>query len=139
MSECIFCKIVSGHIPAYKIYENDHVLAFLDINPVSTGHTLVIPKVHAENLAQNSLEQAVQLMTVIHDLAPKIMIGVGAAGYNLGMNHGEVAGQDVLHTHLHIMPRQLGQARNFAKQQVSSEELAKVAAQITACLSESKI
>lgn len=127
MINCLFCKIVAGEIPAQKIYENDRVLAFLDIGPVSPGHTLVIPKAHAENLAAGSVDDACALMTAIHDLAPKITQAVGADGYNLGMNHGEAAGQDVFHTHLHIMPRQAGMARAFIKTHPSAEELTKVA------------
>ena len=130
MSDCLFCKIIAGQIPAHKVYENDSVLVILDIGPVSTGHTLVIPKNHAENLAAGSVEDACALMTAIHDLAPKITKAVGGSGYNLGMNHGEVAGQDVLHTHLHIMPRKDGEPRNFVKQPVSQEELSKVAEMI---------
>lgn len=134
MTDCLFCKIIAGKIPAHKVYENDRVLAFLDIGPVSTGHTLVIPKTHAENLAAGSVEDACALMTVIHDLAPKITQAVGGSGYNLGMNHGEAAGQDVLHTHLHIMPRQADQPRNFVKQHPAQEELGKVAEQIRTSL-----
>jgi histidine triad (HIT) family protein len=131
MTDCIFCKIVNGEISSYTVYENDKVKAFLDINPVSPGHTLVIPKAHAENLAANSLEDAYALIAAIHDLAPKITRAVGASGYNLGMNHGLAAGQDVLHTHLHIMPRRDGQPRNFVKTKISSEELAKISQAIT--------
>lgn len=132
MNDCLFCKIVAGDIPAQKVYENDRVLAFLDIGPVSEGHTLVIPKAHAENLAAGSIEDATALMVAIHELAPKITQALGAAGYNLGMNHGEAAGQDVLHTHLHIMPRQAGQPRNFVKTHPSQEELTQVADKIRA-------
>ena len=134
MTDCLFCKIIAGQIPAHKVYENDRVLAFLDIGPVSTGHTLVIPKTHAENLAAGSVEDACALMTAIHDLAPKITQAVGGSGYNLGMNHGEAAGQDVFHTHLHIMPRQAGEPRNFVKQHPAQEELGKVAEQIRTSL-----
>jgi len=130
MTDCLFCKMVTGEIPAHKIYENDRVLAFLDIGPVSPGHTLVISKAHAENLAANTVEDACALMTAIHDLAPKIARAVGASGYNLGMNHGEVAGQDVLHTHLHIMPRKEGEARAFVKTHPSQEELKGIAEKI---------
>jgi histidine triad (HIT) family protein len=130
MNDCLFCKIVAGIIPSHKIFENDRVFAFLDIGPVSPGHTLVITKAHAENLAANTVEDACALMVAIHDLAPKITQAVGAQGYNLGMNHGVAAGQDVLHTHLHIMPRQEGVAREFKKTHPSQEELAKVAEMI---------
>lgn len=134
MTDCLFCKIVAGAIPAHKIYEDDRILAFLDIGPVSTGHTLIVPKTHAENLAAGSVEDACALMTAIHDLAPKIVQAVGAVGYNLGMNHGEVAGQDVFHTHLHIMPRKEGEKREFVKTHPSQEELAAVADKIRAAL-----
>jgi histidine triad (HIT) family protein len=128
--DCLFCKIVAGVIPAHKIYENDKVFAFLDIGPVSPGHTLVITKAHAENLAENSLDDACALMAAIHDLAPKITAAVGAQGYNLGMNHGLAAGQDVMHTHLHIMPRKEGVAREFMKTHPTQAELAQVAEKI---------
>lgn len=127
MQDCLFCKIVRGEIPCYKVYEDDAVLAFLDIGPVSKGHTLVIPKEHAENLEAGNEETSASLMRVIHRLAPKIMSTLGASGYNLGMNHGEIAGQEVMHTHLHIMPRYDGQVRSFTKTHPSSEELQAVA------------
>ncbi|MFA5946955.1 MAG: HIT family protein [Patescibacteria group bacterium] len=131
---CIFCEIVAGNIPALKIYENDKVIAFLDINPVAKGHTLVIPKNHANDLAAGSVEDSLELMKVIHDLAPKIVKAVGASGYNLGMNHGFDAGQEVLHTHIHIMPRYNGDVRSFVKTHPVKEELQAVADEIRAKL-----
>lgn len=128
--DCLFCKIIAGEIPSHKVYENDRVFAFLDINPVSEGHTLVIPKAHATDLAAGSVEDAQALMEAIHLLAPKIVQAMGGDGYNLGMNHGESAGQIVMHTHLHIMPRKAGTPRTFEKTQPSQEELAAVAAKI---------
>ena len=133
-TDCIFCKIVAGEIPSYKVYENDHVLAFLDIFPVSKGHTLVIPKAHAQDLAAGSVEDAVELMKTIHDLAPRLVKALGANSYNLGMNHGENAGQIVLHTHIHIMPRYDGVERTFVKTKPSQEELTVVAEEIRAKL-----
>ncbi|MFZ2681922.1 MAG: HIT family protein [Patescibacteria group bacterium] len=132
MTDCLFCKISAGEIPAHKVHENEHVLAFLDIGPVSPGHTLVISKAHAENLAVNTVEDAQALITAVHFLAPKIMQAVGADGYNLGMNHGESAGQDVMHTHLHIMPRKAGVPRTFTKTHPSDQELATIAMEIQA-------
>ena len=134
MPDCLFCRLVAGEIPAHKIYENDRVLAFLDIHPVSVGHTLVIPKAHAENLAANSLEDAKAMMEAIHMLAPLITRALGASAYNLGMNHGEDAGQDILHTHLHIMPRRPGEPRSFEKTSPSQEELKATAEKIRATL-----
>lgn len=132
MSDCLFCKIVAGEIPCQKIYENDHVLAFLDIFPVSKGHTLVIPKTHAQDLAAGTVDDAVELMKVIHDLAPKIVQSLGGTGYNLGLNHGTDAGQEVMHTHFHIMPRYANDDRKFIKAKASPEELQKVAEEIRA-------
>jgi histidine triad (HIT) family protein len=120
---CLFCRIIAKEIPAEIVFENSQVLAFLDIGPVSPGHTLVIPKEHAENLGQGTEQAATACMAAVHQLAPKIMLALGAQGYNLGMNHGEVAGQEVLHTHLHIMPRYTGQPRTFSKTHPTPAEL----------------
>lgn len=132
--DCLFCKIIAGQIPCHKLYEDEHVVAFLDIGPVSEGHTLVIPKTHAENLTEGSREDAERLLGVIHELAPKICKALGASGYNLGMNHGITAGQDVLHTHLHVMPRKDGEERRFVKMHPSQDELKAVAEKIRAAL-----
>lgn len=131
---CLFCKIIAKEIPAEIVFENEHVLAFLDISPVSEGHTLIVPKVHAENLSEGTSEVACQLMAAVHNLAPKILKAVEADGYNLGMNHGECAGQEVMHTHLHIMPRKTGMPRTFTKLRPSKEELAEAAQKIRANL-----
>ena len=132
MTDCLFCKIIAGTVPSHKIYENDHVYAFLDIGPVSKGHTLVIPKQHVSNLSAGSPEDAVELMKAVYLLGRKIMPALGATGYNLGMNHGADAGQDVFHTHLHIMPRYPGDERKFVKTFPSKEELSVVAEKIRA-------
>ncbi len=129
---CLFCSIVAGDIPCSKIYEDESVFAFLDIGPVSEGHTLVVPKVHAENLQAGSAPDAEALMAAVYRIAPSIMKAVGADGYNLGMNHGECAGQDVMHTHLHIMPRKNGVSRSFTKTHPSMEELTATAEKIRA-------
>ncbi len=127
---CLFCKIIAKEIPAEIVFENEHVLAFLDIGPVSEGHALLVPKTHAENLSQGSASDACELMRAVHVLAPKILKAVGADGYNLGMNHGTCAGQEVMHTHLHVMPRKNGMPRTFTKLRPSKEELREVAENI---------
>ena len=106
--ECIFCKIVSGEIPAAKVYEDGEMLAFLDHNPINPGHTLLIPKEHYDNLAETPPEVAANLMRAVPDLAKAIMKAVGAPAFNLGVNNGKEAHQVVFHTHLHIMPRHEG-------------------------------
>lgn len=123
---CIFCKIIAGELPCYKIYEDEDIIAFLDIGPVSEGHTLIVPKTHAENLGAGSSEDAARCIEVIHAIAPKILLAIGATGYNLGMNHGVIAGQDVMHTHFHLMPRKEGEERTFVKTHPSPDELAEI-------------
>ncbi|WP_416149185.1 HIT family protein [Salipaludibacillus sp. HK11] len=103
--DCIFCKIVNGEIPAAKVYEDEDVLAFLDLSQVTKGHTLVIPKNHEENIYELSEETAQKLFKVI----PKISNGIKAAynpiGLNILNNNGEAAGQSVYHYHMHLIPR----------------------------------
>ncbi len=103
--DCLFCRIIAGDIPAYKVYEDEQVLAFLDINPVNPGHTLVIPKTHFANFADTPVDVICQLMAVIKKITPAILNGVGASAFNLGLNNGQVAGQVIEHVHFHITPR----------------------------------
>jgi diadenosine tetraphosphate (Ap4A) HIT family hydrolase len=126
MNNCLFCSIIQRELPAEIVYEDDAVLAFLDIAPVTKGHTLFIPKEHAENLTENASVVAEALMRAVQKEAPRITEALGGTGYNLGMNHGVDAGQEVFHTHLHVMPRYAGMPRNFEKTSVSSEELAEI-------------
>ena len=105
MSDCLFCKIIAGEIPSVKVYEDDYVMAFLDINPVKAGHTLVVPKNHAPDIAESTNEDLSQVMAAVRMLAPKIKDVVGADGYNVTTNVGTAAGQSVFHTHFHIIPR----------------------------------
>lgn len=105
MSDCIFCKIINGEIPSAKVYENEHVLAFLDISQVTEGHTLVIPKIHKENVYELTPEIARNLFEVVPEIANAIKKAVNPAGMNLVNNNGEAAGQTVFHYHIHIIPR----------------------------------
>ncbi|MEA3322296.1 MAG: HIT family protein [Bacillota bacterium] len=105
MSDCIFCKIIDGDIPAAKVYEDEHVLAFLDISQVTKGHTLVIPKVHKENIYELTPEIAENLFKVVPKIASSIKEQFEPIGLNLLNNNGEAAGQSVFHYHLHIIPR----------------------------------
>lgn len=127
MSDCLFCKIIAGEIPSHKIYEDEHVFAFLDIGPVSRGHALFVPRVHAEDLSSGSSEDARALMSAVQKMAPIFLQRLGASAYNIGVNSGADAGQIVFHTHLHFMPRYVGEARNFVKTHPSQEELSDVA------------
>ncbi|HAT03872.1 MAG TPA: HIT family protein [Candidatus Magasanikbacteria bacterium] len=105
MSDCIFCKIVKKEIPNYTVYEDDHVLAFLDIAPRAKGHTLVIPKVHAEHLLELNDELLGFLLFGVKRAQERIDHILQPDGYNVGWNHGEVGGQVVPHLHIHIFPR----------------------------------
>lgn len=101
----IFEKIIAREIPADIVYEDDVVLAFLDINPVNKGHTLVIPKVAFENIFDADTVVLGHMMAVAQKIAHALVATVGAIGVNLHMNNGEIAGQEVPHAHLHVIPR----------------------------------
>ncbi|WP_342430187.1 HIT family protein [Neobacillus sp. FSL H8-0543] len=112
MSDCIFCKIVNGEIPAAKVFENEHVLAFLDISQVTKGHTLVIPKVHKENLYELTPEIARNFFEVVPSIANALKTEYEPIGLNSVNNNGEHAGQTVFHFHMHLIPR-YGQGDGF--------------------------
>jgi histidine triad (HIT) family protein len=105
MEDCLFCKIAKGEIPAVKVYENDKVLAFLDIAPVNKGHTLVIPKKHATNIFDIDIEDLDAVSEAVRKIAPALKQALGAGGVNIQSNNGETAGQVVMHSHIHIIPR----------------------------------
>jgi len=101
----IFDRILDGEIPCHKVYEDDDVLAFLDIGPLSTGHTLVIPKERKAFLHELSDEQSAALGRVLPRLARAVMQATGTEAYNVLQNNGATAGQAVFHVHFHIIPR----------------------------------
>ena len=105
MEDCIFCKIVNGEIPCFKIFEDDRVLAFADINPISEGHALIIPKKHAENLWEIPEKD----LTAVHLASKKIIQAIKQAlnptGVALLQLNGRGANQVVMHYHLHLVPR----------------------------------
>lgn len=101
----IFSKIIAREIPARILYEDDQVIAFLDINPIAPGHTLVVPKNEQPNLLASSEEDLFAVMRVIRLIAPAILKAVGAEGFTTTSATGAVSGQSVFHTHVHIIPR----------------------------------
>jgi histidine triad (HIT) family protein len=105
MAETIFSKIIAGEIPCFRVYEDAQVLAFLDINPLSKGHTLVIPKEQAVTLDQLSDESAAALGRVLPRLSRAILQATGAPAFNILQNNGVSAHQAVLHVHFHIIPK----------------------------------
>lgn len=108
MSDTIFSKIISGEIPCHKIYEDDAVLSFLDINPLSTGHTLVIPKEPAVTLDKLSDEASAAIGRVLPRIARAVMAATGTTEYNILQNNGPGAHQAVMHVHFHIIPKEPG-------------------------------
>jgi histidine triad (HIT) family protein len=105
VSDCIFCKIINGEIPSAKVFENEHVLAFLDISQVTKGHTLVIPKLHNENIFDLEPESARNLFEAVPKIANAIKDEFNPLGMNILQNSGKHAGQEVFHLHLHLLPR----------------------------------
>ena len=105
MEECIFCKIVSGKIPAAKIYEDSKVMSFLDIMPANKGHCLVVPKNHSENLIEMGEDDLSATIKAAKKVARALSLSFGNGSFNMVMNNGKEAGQLVNHAHIHIIPR----------------------------------
>lgn len=113
MAETIFSKIVAGTVPCHRVYEDAQVLAFLDVNPLAEGHTLVIPKRAVERFEDLTPDEAAALARAIGPIARKVLSATGAADYNLLQNNGGVSGQVVMHVHFHIIPRRAGDEFHF--------------------------
>lgn len=103
--DCIFCKIAQGIIPSHKVYEDDDVLAFLDISQVTPGHTLVIPKEHSQNFLSTNKETMHKVMDVAQRIGQVQIKMLGAKGVNILTNCYPEAGQSVMHFHVHVIPR----------------------------------
>jgi len=102
---CVFCKIISGEIPSFKVYENEQVLAFLDIKPVHPGHTLVIPKKHAANLEEINELDLKEVILAVKKIGQMLKDRLAIPGYNVSLNNDPVAGQEISHLHFHVIPR----------------------------------
>ena len=114
MTSCIFCKIVEGNAPSSKVYEDDLCLAFMDIQPVNPGHVLVVPKAHSIDLSDLPAEMGGHLFQVAQRIAlsmPKT--NIRNEGIDFFLAHGEAAGQEVFHVHLHVIPRYSGDGFGF--------------------------
>lgn len=137
MANTVFGKIIRGQIPCHKIYEDDKVLAFLDINPLSTGHTLVVPKEPAETMDRLSDESAAALGRVLPRLCRAVIAVTGVREYNVLENNGSGAHQAIPHVHFHIIPKPnvreglgVGWPMGTFDHQAGSELAAKIAAAI---------
>jgi len=110
---CIFCKIIAGEIPSYKVYEDKHTLAFLDIGPVNPGHTLVVPKKHFANIEEADEETLCRVMKTVKKVGLSLKKNLGAVGYNILEANDPEAGQSVPHLHFHLIPRLPGDGLTF--------------------------
>jgi histidine triad (HIT) family protein len=134
---CIFCKIIKEEIPASKVYEDEHVLAFIDISQVTKGHTLVIPKSHHQDLFDLPITHSKHIFSVIPKIAKGIKQAYQAEGLNIVNNNGETAGQTVFHYHVHLIPR-YGKGDGFGavwkdhSSEYKSEDLQQMAREISA-------
>ena len=127
---CLFCKIIAGEIPGTKVYEDENILAILDIAQTTKGHTLVMPKKHYDNMLEMPEEEYRNLMAKAQQLAQKIVTNLEANGINLLINTNEAAGQTIPHVHVHLIPRydeSDGIQISFSENQY---DLAEIAAQI---------
>lgn len=106
MNNCLFCKIISNEISCKKIFEDDHVIAFLDINPISLGHALVVPKKHFVNLLDCENETLKNVIVATKEVAKKLITNVPEIkGFNYLSNQGEISGQVINHFHIHVIPK----------------------------------
>lgn len=137
MAETVFAKIIAGEIPCHKVYEDDQVLAFLDIGPLSRGHTLVIPKEAVATLDQLSDDAAAAIGRVLPRIARAVMAATGSRAYNVLQNNGTLAHQAVHHVHFHIIPKNDagdGLGIGWSPQPLDDDDARQLAADITARL-----
>lgn len=102
---CVFCKIIAGEISSFKVYEDKNTLAFLDINPVNPGHTLVVPKKHFANFEEADEKTLCQIVKIVKKIGLTLKKNLAAPGYNVAVNNDPIAGQIVPHLHFHVIPR----------------------------------
>ena len=132
-NDCVFCAIAAGEIPCFKVFEDDFALAYLDINPFSEGHTLVIPKAHTTGLLDTPDETLAALLARVKKVAAHIKTALGCDGFHILQNNGAAAGQTVGHIHFHIVPRRNGDPIEFANRPGDIEHLKALAARIGVC------
>ena len=113
--DCIFCKIAAGEIPSRKIYEDSDLIAIMDLNPTSKGHSLIIPKEHCTNIYDIDEDIAAKVMKTAKKLATKMTVALNCDGFNLLQNNGETAGQTMFHFHMHLIPRYKDADNNMLK------------------------
>jgi histidine triad (HIT) family protein len=128
-ADCLFCKIIGGKLPSYKVYEDAKYLAFLDINPFATGHTLVCPKKHGETLWDMDEREIGELFEVASKISRSVVSAMNADGFRILQNNGEAANQVVPHVHVHVIPNMLEDKGRFSPRQKPAPEEMKRAAE----------
>jgi len=135
MDDCIFCKIISGELPCNKIYEDEEILAFLDINPIAKGHTLVIPKKHCLDIFDIDDDSVEKVARVCKNISVAMQKGIGAEGINILHASKKVAQQTVFHFHMHVVPRFSDDSiKAFPKPAYSYDDASKIAEMISQVL-----
>lgn len=132
-NDCIFCKIASGEIPCFKVYEDDRAIAFMDISPLSKGHLLVVPKEHYSNILEMAPELYGHLCSLIAKLARAVNTALEPDGMNVQQLNGKAANQVVMHLHIHLVPRWHGDGITISEWELvpgNMDEIAVVAEQI---------
>ncbi|MFW6107651.1 MAG: HIT family protein [bacterium] len=133
---CVFCKIVAGELPGHKVYEDDDVLAFLDITPMTRGHTLVIPKPHHRNLLETPPAALESVTAAIPRIAEAVVEATDADGFNVLQSNEPCAGQCVFHVHFHVVPRHEGDGLGlgFRQSEPVEDDLEETAGAIRAAM-----
>ena len=129
-NDCVFCGIAEGEVPSFKVYEDEQVLAYLDINPFAKGHTLVIPKEHSKGLLDTDDETLAAVISRVKKVAAHVAASLGCDGFNILQNNGEAAGQTVRHLHFHIVPRWTGDPLVFENHKGDMDALKALAEEI---------
>ena len=136
-AQCIFCKIVRGEIPAVKVHEDEGTLTFMDIQPASPGHALVIPKTHAPNLLEIAESELFVVAATTQRVARAVQKALAPDGIRIVQTNGAAAGQSVFHYHVHIIPMQAGQRVGaHGRERANPDELKVLAARIRAALAD---
>jgi len=142
MEDTVFSKIIAGTIPCHRVYEDEHVLAFLDVGPLSEGHTLVIPKEPATTLDELSDDSAAAVGRALPRVCRAVTRATGATSYNVLQNNGVDAGQNVMHVHFHVIPHYPERAEGrglgigWTPQPLDNEHAAPLAAKIAGAITD---
>ena len=136
-AQCIFCKIVRGELPAVKVHEDERTLTFMDIQPASPGHALVIPKTHAPNLLEITEPELFVVAATTQRIARAVQKALAPDGIRIVQTNGAAAGQSVFHYHVHIIPMQAGQRVSaHGRERANPEELKTLAVRIRVALAD---